>query len=303
MLFGRDRTGLNTALNITAVAFLAAILAAFFGMPRYNYGHILSRIARLEAQAAALETGFTKINILAGPDENKRAAAIGQIDSIASGLKKLDQDLISFLEHLAANSAEIEAVSQRCITFHERTRGEPAVGPERSGFATASGSNSSPAVVRAAQAETSSKLPARKIAEMTFDGFWEYLRSGEVPSIPRGAVSEKLDPENLSLLRLFFSSYCACIEAINRSEQLLIEELAEKATKAGDYVEDGKGESPPELRTLNEGGIVHVKNLPGERRREFRFATAENPDLRRLDALRDQALTNLLVFVHAVVLP
>ncbi len=73
----------QTVLNFTSVVLLVVIAVGFILMPRYNYGVLTSRVGTLEGKANALEGGFEKLNFLAGPDEEKRAAVVANIDAIA----------------------------------------------------------------------------------------------------------------------------------------------------------------------------------------------------------------------------
>jgi len=108
-------------LNVATVVFLALITVGFVVMPRYNYETILTRVARLEKSFARVESGFESLNVLAGDKEEKRAAVLGSIDLIATNLKKLDEKLVSFLDHLARESWAIEEHSRR-IESLEKSR-------------------------------------------------------------------------------------------------------------------------------------------------------------------------------------
>src|ERR1041384_856263 len=100
-------------VNMVALLLLIIIASGFLIMPRYNYGVLTSRIGVLEGKANSLESGFEKLNILAGPGEEKRAAVVANINVIADNLKKLEAEMASYLEVFAQQGTQLEKHSLR----------------------------------------------------------------------------------------------------------------------------------------------------------------------------------------------
>ncbi len=291
---------IHSALNVATVGLLAVIAVAFIFMPRHNYAVLASGIAALEAKTAALENGFQKLNILAGPEEEKRAAVLANIDSITSGLRKLDTDLVSFLENLAGQSSTVEEVLRRLRALEDG----------RQGTVTSTGANeevelrSSSLLEKLEKAVSkAAEFPSQAIAEMNFEEFLGFAHerglisfsgnSLEDRSLPQGGRREKVKP--------VFESYRACVETINRSEQLLIEELVERGTRMGQYVEEAdSGERRNAVEAPPEAGTVFVKNLGGGRKRVFRLTAEEHPGFLQFEALREKALVSLILSLAAI---
>ncbi len=285
-------------LNLTAVALLVVIVVCFVFFPRYNYGHLLSRIERMDGQIARLESGFEKLNILAGDTESRRAAIVGQIDSIATKLNKLDLDLIAFLEHLAETSARVDSLSASFKSLEERQRpGEAnavAAGLAPAAYAEPPLESPSDDLDKAAQV-----LSSRRIVQMTFEDFLGYLHTIQLPSFPERMELDRLDEERLGRLKLTYSAFRSCLQVIDESEKLLIDELAEKAIKAGEYSEEGREEGPIRLPAQKERETTHVRTLPDGRKRTFRFPIKDHPDLSRLEELRMRATKSLVISLRS----
>jgi len=285
-------------INILALALLSAIALGFAFMPRYNFRHVMARIATLEAKAAALESGFEKVNILAGPDEAKRAAVVGKIDFIAESTKKLEQDVLTFLEATFDLSAAVDGISRRQWSDMKLRQNPEAKSAAKTGVEPArdplvgTPKPPVPTVVR--------RLSPRGVAQMTYEGFLEDLEEKGNP-----LIGARLDEEARNTahgrLRVLFSSYCAFIELINQNETLLLEELVEKATRTGDYIEERDArEGPKEISSPEDGVTIYVKFLPGERKREFWLPTEKNPQFRHLEELRVRALESFLALAEAL---
>ncbi len=294
-------TRAQAMLNLTAVALLVVIVVCFVFMPRYNYGHLLARIERMETQIARLESGLEKLNILAGDTESRRAAVIGQVNSIANKLNKLDPDLIAFLEHLTETSARVDGLAARFAILEGRFRPSEPSADERDNPRVAAGlaptAYAGPAeewlsadLDRAAEA-----LSSRQLVEMTFEDFLQYLHRTNLPSFPERLEFDRVDAEKLGRLRLVFSSFRSCIQVLDQSERLLVDELVEKATKAGAYSEDDRDESPTRLQAQGGRETIHVKTLPDGRKWTFHLPIKEHSDFTRLDALRTRAMKSLLL--------
>jgi len=121
-----------------------------------------------------------------------------------------------------------------------------------------------------------------------------------------GPDPEALEPEALSALRGLFTAYGACIEVIDQGEQFFLGELAEAATKAGDFSEEegtGRTKAPAPIEATPLPGTVYVKMLAGGRRRVFHFLEERHPELQRFRDLRERALDSLLLAVAASARP
>jgi len=289
---GGGRGRFHLVLNVTTVVFLALVLVGFVAMPRYNYGHIVSRVARLEGTAAGLESGFEKVNILAGGDEFKRAAVVAKIDFIVEKMKGHEMNLTSFMEHLAAAEARLEDFARRLGAIEgpsdkaaaEVSRGERPWNPGRP---------QPPDPDRLAKDLGGS---ARVIAQMGFEEFLGRVAERGLVKLDRQApVQDQVPEEKFSRLRSLFSSFKAAVEFINSNEYLSLESLVEEATRKGEYIEDGEGPGGPE--TVEKGRTVYWKFLGNGKKREFHFSEAENPAAVRFEELRAGALRSLLVAV------
>jgi len=300
------------AFNIAALAMLSVICVAFIVMPRYNFEYLLAKVVRLEAQSARLEAGFEKLNILSGENEHRRAAVLGQIDQIATNLRKQDQDLVAFMEVLAQTIRRADDLAARLLTVEQGPPGSANRGTVFGRTDVEEPISTSSSLARASATleehvdsdfkDDMTRLTPRKIAEMTFEGFWDHLRRGEVFAGAGVGLGEGIEAEGFTRLRQLFAAYQSCSGVIDLSEQLLTQELVEKATRSGDYFEEGKEtEGSHTVRPPREGGTVYVKTLSDGRRRVFRFSSEDNPEYSGLDQLRNRALKALLISVRSTV--
>src|SRR6266508_217734 len=218
------------ALNFITVGLLILITLGLVLMPRHNYAIIQSSIAQLEKKVAALETGFEKLNILAGMGEDGRAAVLGNLDGIYSTIKGLQSDETSFLENLSTIGIKLEELSKRVSAI------EPVIG---NGHGTID-----PLVMpqsksqgEAKQFERNLGLPPRSLAELDFEKFLETLSDKGLPPFKDNKHSA-LNEQNLLSVKNLYESFCSCIRLINHCEQLFTMQLVERATRAGDYTDD-----------------------------------------------------------------
>jgi hypothetical protein len=284
---------------------MAVLLLLFFGsgilfMPRYNYAVISSQVAALGGRTAALETGFEKLNILAGPGEEKRAAVLVNLDLIALKMKKVDEDLVSYLENSAQESFRLDDALRRLgrIEDHLGSRyapPEPSSSQEKAsaGMSKADGSE---------VAKTLGLTP-RKFAEM---GFEEFLALALERGLTTSGTAQDKERSSGGLpaeAKPLFESFRTSILSINQSENLFVHELVERATRTGDYVEEDKSEPGKRTKPLqapSEGGTVFVKNLEGGRRRVFHLSAEEHPEFALFEKLRDRALNGFLVLMSTL---
>ncbi len=290
----------HRVLNVMAILLLLFFGSGILFMPRYNYEVITSQVAALGGRTAALETGFEKLNILAGPGEEKRAAVLANLDLIAMKIKKVDEDLVSYLENSAQESFRLDDALRRLgrIEDHLGSRDaspEPTSPQERAsaGMSLSDGSEVAKAL----------DLTPRKLVEMEFEEFLTLAierglsASGAAPDEERS--SEGLPAEAKPL----FESFRTCILSINQSESLFVHGLVEKATRTGDYVEEGESEPGKPKKALeapSNAGTVFVKTLEGGKRRVFHLTAEEHPEFALFEKLRDRALHGFLVLMSTL---
>jgi hypothetical protein len=281
---------LQAVLGIATVVLLVVIGVLIVFVPRFNYSVLSSRIAGLEASAAALESRVEKLNVIGGPGEERRAAVVGNIEFVASDLKRLDTDLVSFLDHLATTKEAVESVSRRLSVLEELWGRKPALIESESISELASPEN---ARFRADLESKASELSPGMLSQMGFDHFASFaVESGVI-------AASYASPENIDAraqLRSLFTLFQSCIETINRRETLYVRELVERATLDGNYVEeevaDAKVMPPP-----RPGTRLFVKNLGNGRRRLFQFSMTNDQEIAHFNALRDGALKSFLVLL------
>src|SRR6266542_905106 len=102
---GKQPSRSQITLNLITVLLLSLLCFAVILMPKYNYAHYSKRIANVEAKTYALEIVLSKVNLLAGVNENQRATILGKIDFICEHLKSLESNEVAFLENQAALTA------------------------------------------------------------------------------------------------------------------------------------------------------------------------------------------------------
>ncbi len=287
-------TRFQFTLNFTIVVLLVGLAAGLIAMPRYNYGHMMARVAKADAEIAGLQGTVEKLNILAGPTEEKRAAVLGNLDSISAKLGKLDLDFVGVLEHTSANSERIEGLARQVEAIERIMRGATSGETESTGSIARSPfrePDGRPAGHEAAIEERRRRDP-RTLAQLDFDGFLRTASDeGLVPSIDVTRLSDALRARLMGL----FKSFQTCVDSINASEQLFTQELVERATRTGSFTEEEHaGSRDRDVEALPGGGTVFVKFLDGGRRRVFRFPGESYPALRSFEELRERAQASLL---------
>ncbi len=290
----------QAVLNAVTVLLLLFLGLGTVLMPRYNYALIGSRLGVLEKKSVALENGFEKLNILAGPGEEKRAAVLSNLDLLAVKTRNLDEDLVSFLANSAEESSRLEEAFHRIAKFESLLRSMHAPpGPAGGGDGVAG------PISKGEGSEIAKALAVspRGFAEMDFDKFLAFaaergLMKSLAPSVER-AASQGLPAE----ARPLFEGVRTCIIAINQSESLFIQELVEKATQAGDYEEEDEaepGDSKRPLQAPSQGGVVYAKSLGNGKNRVFRLSMEDHPEFPRFERLRDEALRSFFVSLESL---
>jgi len=282
-------------LNVTAVLLLVIIGVSILLMPHYNYAVITSLVASLGARTAALETGFEKLNILAGPGEEKRAAVLAKLDLIATKLKKADEDFVGYLANSAQETFRLDDALRRLVRIEDQLGSQNASLVRTSFEEKANGPMSPPDGGELAKAL---ELTPRKLAEMVFE---EFLTLAVERGLTKSGDGKDERPTSGGVpaeAKPIFEAFRTAILTINQSERIFVEGLVEKATRSGDYVEEDESEPDKPKKALEappEAGTVFVKTLEGGKRRVFHLGANQHPEFAYFEQLRDRTLHGFLV--------
>ncbi len=294
----RTQSSSQVLLNILSLILLFGLCFAVVLMPKYNYAHYASRLAALEAKAYSLETGFSKINILAGESEHRRAAILGRVDFIYDHLHSLESEALSFLENLATLSTS--------DLGKPRSARDSESGPIQvsSNGRRESDSKASPCwkVEDCISRYFSDSTPdPRTMPQMRFEDLLTELSNSRKRLADPSATGLPLE-----LLEALFKTYKACVETINRNETIYTEVLVGEAIRSGNYVDITNpkvvtGEEEPKVVTPEDSrSLLHIAYLEDGRSVQFVFPYFDDPNYQKCEELRKRAFESFLTLLDVI---
>jgi len=298
------------ALNVAAVVLLAVIALGIFTIPRFNYEALVARQTKLEKLSNALIDRLRKIDLLAGPKDGQRGAALEWLDQLPAliaevkkGFGDQSEQESSILEELAQHRTQLHGIEERLRTLEAPGRHEPAV-PPLQGTAVQHSVEKEKVELPEELAKKAAKISPRGIVEMALEDFvYEFIQAGFIQAENAGQVGEE-DRRRLGRRLDFFKLQMSLIQA---EQALHFQELVESRTRAGDFLELPERANEVSERLLpDEVGVRVVKLFPESGvKRVFQFPIETYPEIEEFNAMRDEARDRLVRDVTrlALVLP
>jgi hypothetical protein len=284
-------------LNVCVVVLLSIIAVGIFTVPKFNYDVLVARQSKNESLLYTLQDRMDKVSLLSGPKQGERTAALEVLDQFPGVVSQLRGQLGAISEEQAAAHAELSG---------HRTRIEKLEGSPATGKATESpGSNGAlPEPVRGGSYLEPVRLPeeltrkagrfsSRGTAEMKLEDF---VAASIESSLVRLKEPGEISSQGLEHINQVFELYKLNISLVQAEQQLHIQDLVQKRTLSGDYIDlpldPGvlSEEVPPDqvgirfVKLFNESGVKRV----------FDFPLDSYPEINTFNEMRDNARDHLV---------